>query len=168
MHYVGTATGCSPFNKSVCRTRKSHNGLWHSDFPGNYRQSFLPRYRQSRHPPFPQCLHGPQLRPGLRPHHPNRKRSGRRGAAHSCGPATVLSPEPLEADGAACEPWDDAGVQIAALVCAPGNKSRRTNPPGSRSHTRTNRADRLHCRAGREPPLRSPHHLCQCRIVVNS
>ena len=53
-------------------------------------------------------------------------------------------PEPLEADGAACEPWDDAGVQIAALVGALGNKSRRTNPPGSRSHTRTNRADRLH------------------------
>ena len=24
-------------------------------------------------------------------------------------------PEPLDADGAACEPWDDAGVQIAAL-----------------------------------------------------
>ena len=32
-------------------------------------------------------------------------------------------PEPLEADGAACEPWDDAGVQIAALVGAPGNKA---------------------------------------------
>ena len=87
MRYVGTATGCSPFNKSVCRTRKSHNGLWHSDFPGNYRQSFLPRYRQSRHPPQSSL------------------------------------PEPLEADGAACEPWDDAGVQIAALVGAPGNKA---------------------------------------------
>ena len=83
-------------------------------------------------------------------------------------PPQFSLPEPLEADGAACEPWDDAGVQIAALVGAPINKSRLTNPPGSLSHTRTNRADRLHCRAGREPPLRSPHHLCQCRIVVNS
>ena len=123
MHYVGTATGCSPFNKSVCRTRKSHNGLWHSDFPGNYRQSFLPRYRQSRHPPFPQCLHGPQLRPGLRPHHPNRKRSGRRGAAHSCGPATVLSPGTTGGRWSSLRTWDDAGVQIAALVGAPGNKA---------------------------------------------
>ena len=123
MRYVGTATGCSPFNKSVCRTRKSHNGLWHSDFPGNYRQSFLPRYRQSRHPPFPQCLHGPQLRPGLRPHHPNRKRSGRRGAAHSCGPATVLSPGTTGGRWSSLRTWDDAGVQIAALVGAPGNKA---------------------------------------------
>ena len=32
-------------------------------------------------------------------------------------------PEPLDTDGAACEPWDDAGVQIAALVGAPGNKA---------------------------------------------
>ena len=123
MRYVGTATGCSPFNKSVCRTRKSHNGLWHSDFPGNYRQSFLPRYRQSRHPPFPQCLHGPQLRPGLRPHHPNRKRSGRRGAAHSCGPATVLSPGTTGGRWSSLRTLDDAGVQIAALVGAPRNKA---------------------------------------------
>ena len=32
-------------------------------------------------------------------------------------------PEPLDTDGAACEPWDDAGVQLAALVGAPGNKA---------------------------------------------
>ena len=133
MHYVGTATGCSPFNKSVCRTRKSHNGLWHSVL-------IIPIEKDQ--------VAGARL-------------------IAAVSPQSSL-PEPLEADGAACEPWDDAGVQIAALVGAPGNKSRRTNPPGSRSHTRTNRADRLHCRAGREPPLRSPHHLCQCRIVVNS
>ena len=33
-------------------------------------------------------------------------------------------PEPLDADGAACELGDDAGVQIAALIGTPGNKSR--------------------------------------------
>ena len=122
MRYVGTATGCSPFNKSVCRTRKSHNGLWHSDFPGNYRQSFLPRYRQSRHPPFPQCLHGPQLRPGLLiiPIEQDQVAGARLIAVV---PPQSSLPEPLEADGAACEPWDDAGVQIAALVGAPGNKA---------------------------------------------
>lgn len=32
-------------------------------------------------------------------------------------------PEPLDADRAACEPGDHAGVQIAALVGAPGNKA---------------------------------------------
>ena len=150
MHYVGTATGGSPFNKSVCRTRKSHNGLWHSDFPGNYaymvRSSVLA---------FVLII-------------PIEKDQVAGARLIAVVPPQSSLPEPLEADGAACEPWDDAGVQIAALVGAPGNKSRRTNPPGSRSHTRTNRADRLHCRAGREPPLRSPHHLCQCRIVVNS
>ena len=39
-------------------------------------------------------------------------------------------PEPLEADGAAYEPWDDAGVQIAALVGAPGNKA---GAPGNKA-----------------------------------
>lgn len=168
MHYVGTATGCSPFNKSVCRTRKSHNGLWHSDFPGNYRQSFLPRYRQSRHPPFHNAY---MVRSSVLAFVliiPIEKDQVAGARLIAVVPPQSSLPEPLEADGAACEPWDDAGVQIAALVGALGNKSRRTNPPGSRSHTRTNRADRLHCRAGREPPLRSPHHLCQCRIVVNS
>ena len=32
-------------------------------------------------------------------------------------------PEPLDADGAACELGDDAGVQIAALIGTPGNKA---------------------------------------------
>ena len=41
--------------------------------------------------------------------------------------ATVLPqsslPEPLDADRAACEPGDHAGIQIAALIGAPGNKA---------------------------------------------